>query len=333
MKNDKKGITPIIAVIILLLITLALAASAWVFLFGMGEGLTSKIVGYSFGSENNNKVMILNQGTSNIVESDLLVFVEDQKAAIMNMQPVTIDPEGSGILTFLPPLVGNNIDVNIISSGSTVSYSVDINEVYLDGLLGFWKLDDDISDSSANGNDMEDCNDHCPEYVDGKFGKAGIFDGFVDVISTSDIFDFPNNGDLSYSAWINTNEEQTAKIIGAKDFENNYILLITLNSNRLRFKINNGIEDLTCDTNYDIDYDNGEWHHVAAVRDYGNSVYIYFDGQQVKSCTDNVGGIGTPNVVSIAGPWGCFQGQVDEVMIFDRLLTPDEIQKIYQMGI
>ena len=65
----KKGITPIIAVIILLLITVALAGMAWAFLSGYFTGLTGKtiaIVDYSCISGGIAQVIVRNSGTDMI---------------------------------------------------------------------------------------------------------------------------------------------------------------------------------------------------------------------------------------------------------------------------
>ena len=68
----KKGITPIIAVIILLLITVALAGLAWAFLSGYFTGLTGKtiaVVDYSCIGGNTAQVIIRNSGTQSITLS------------------------------------------------------------------------------------------------------------------------------------------------------------------------------------------------------------------------------------------------------------------------
>jgi flagellin-like protein len=65
----KKGITPIIAVIILLLITVALAGMAWAFLSGYFTGMTGKtiaVVDYSCVNSNTAQVIIRNSGTGTI---------------------------------------------------------------------------------------------------------------------------------------------------------------------------------------------------------------------------------------------------------------------------
>jgi flagellin-like protein len=65
----KKGITPIIAVIILLLITVALAGMAWAFLSGYFTGLTGKtiaVVDYSCVGGNTAQAIIRNSATGPI---------------------------------------------------------------------------------------------------------------------------------------------------------------------------------------------------------------------------------------------------------------------------
>ena len=64
----KKGITPIIAVIILLLITVALAGMAWAFLQGYFTTLTGKNaqVSDSFCLSGNSRIVITNIGTQTL---------------------------------------------------------------------------------------------------------------------------------------------------------------------------------------------------------------------------------------------------------------------------
>ena len=64
----KKGITPIIAVIILLLITVALAGMAWAFLSGYFTGMTAKniqLIDYSCAS-GTSRIIIRNAGSQSV---------------------------------------------------------------------------------------------------------------------------------------------------------------------------------------------------------------------------------------------------------------------------
>jgi len=206
------------------------------------------------------------------------------------------------------------------------------------GLKIYYKFEEDTRDLSGNlyqgyvkNEEGYSAPNYGIEFIDGISGKAAVFDG-SDYIEPGGIQNRPNflYSDLTYSAWIKTDKEQTTNIIGGYDTNNNYILLRLIPKNRIRFTIkdNNGAI-VICDTNYNTDYDNDEWHHIAVVRDFNNLLYIYFDGAQVKSCADSVGAIGTTHNMMVAGPWDYFEGEIDELRIYDRALNENEIQTIY----
>jgi len=69
----RKGITPVIAIIVLLLITVALAGAAWSFMSAYWEGLVAKSIHItdSYCSTNEATVLIRNTGTGKItLEND-----------------------------------------------------------------------------------------------------------------------------------------------------------------------------------------------------------------------------------------------------------------------
>ena len=72
---------------------------------------------------------------------------------------------------------------------------------------------------------------------------------------------------------------------------------------------------------------NGKWHHIAATRQDGARVALYVDGQ-----TDGDGNSGTgvvsanPNVYFCGVPGGRhFEGLLDDVRLYDRVLSPSEV--------
>jgi flagellin-like protein len=120
----RKGITPIIAIIVLLLITMALAASAWLFMVGYAGTLTNNLIQLSYGSEDGNRVTIINVGNNDINTNDLTVTLNGEQTTILNPQ---IIPAGeAGVILFDPIVTGERINVKIIATGSTVTYNVDI---------------------------------------------------------------------------------------------------------------------------------------------------------------------------------------------------------------
>jgi hypothetical protein len=76
----------------------------------------------------------------------------------------------------------------------------------------------------------------------------------------------------------------------------------------------------------------GDWHHVVGVRDSG-TMKLYLDGSEIATGTDNTGNIdiSDPLIIGAGQAFGgsvgnFFNGQIDEVAIFDEALTPDQIK-------
>ena len=79
----------------------------------------------------------------------------------------------------------------------------------------------------------------------------------------------------------------------------------------------------------------GMWHHLVGVYD-GSAVMIYVDGM-LKNTKPAGGDLWTRNSkLCIGGTERCqatpFRGLIDEIQIFDRALTDDEIKGIYDAG-
>jgi len=95
----RKGITPIIAVIILLLITMALAAAAWAFLSGYMGTLVGKsfiIPGQAAGCTSGGvlSVYITNTGNTNIVREDIdMCMLDGADCSTDLVSGVTVEPQ------------------------------------------------------------------------------------------------------------------------------------------------------------------------------------------------------------------------------------------------
>ncbi len=80
---------------------------------------------------------------------------------------------------------------------------------------------------------------------------------------------------------------------------------------------------------------NNEWHHIVIKYKLLDSLYIYFDGK--RSASVPVIKLGDPNSIfelgrtqwSINYPEKYFQGAIDDVMIYNRCLTDEEITDLY----
>lgn len=175
----------------------------------------------------------------------------------------------------------------------------------------------------------------CPQWVNGKVGKALSFDGVDDYVS----FAYGPNNIQSFTiiAWVNSREYQSGwnSILGLEYGNTN------LNSywfgvygNKFRFYTYHGSDDYLDDNNSLPTY---QWAFLAGV--YENfKKYIYRDSDLVNS--KSVSG-----AVSYSSPYKFAVGSdfnfgnpsydfikayIDEVRIYNRALSPDEIKAIYE---
>ena len=121
-----KGISGIIATILLVLIAIALVGVAYVFFSGMIGGRTSKTI--SLLDANDNSIAISNDGTETINQGDLKIFVNSHEVTITN--PQSILPHKTAVLNFLPLHFGSNLQVMVVSPSNSVRASFDIKPLY-----------------------------------------------------------------------------------------------------------------------------------------------------------------------------------------------------------
>jgi len=184
-------------------------------------------------------------------------------------------------------------------------------------------------DNSEHDNNGSGSGDGCPLFnLTGKFNGAYTFDGINDNVSIGDTsLDFIG-GNFSISIWFK-----------ASDFDNNDSLygkqdqyfLHSIDSNNIRFEIKNlsGVWESVDDNYGSITLDG--WHNVVSIVN-DSDLIIYTDGVYKNKIT--YGDIETTDNNLIIGAYsnstGFFNGTIDEVRIYNRSLSDDEVTKFYQ---
>lgn len=190
---------------------------------------------------------------------------------------------------------------------SPATYALDT-----ESLVGAWLFDegggDTINDSSGNGHDGEIVQGEV-DWVDGKFGGALEFDGSsmatVQDDAALDLISF------TLSAWINVPAISGAwQIIASKENRNptgrNYGMFCNIDSGVVHYSFTTGAGWKSFNANTVVT--DGEWHHVAAT--YENPDFkMYLDGEVDA------------------------QESPDDVMIWDKALSQDEIQEVMKGGL
>lgn len=212
-----------------------------------------------------------------------------------------------------------------------------------DGLVGYWKLDETtgttIYDSAGPNDGTVNQIDPASDSVAGKVGTALYFDGVNDYIDTTNggELDVVNNGDWSVFAWINPlqggNPSQDNMVIQHLDGGGTGRNIINIDEDGNDCTGNNvfysrlGNDDKCSD--YEVQF-NGGWIHVGfTVTEAGASDEIdwYINGEFTRqrltnSETNDGGGF---RFGASKGVTEDYEGDIDEVRIYDRVLTASEI--------
>lgn len=212
------------------------------------------------------------------------------------------------------------------------------------GMISYWKYDENFGTTAF---DSADANDGAlvngPVWTTGQVGGALSFDGFNDHVEVPDSDSLDITGDLTLEAWIEPDSviyTAQGEIIG-KWVAGNASYYFAIRDGYLQMRISaNGSDyyniEETSNANLSID----TWYHVVGVYDASEQdIKLYINGVVEESTT--VEGI-IPSIihsgsakVKIGGfsPGYYFDGKIDEVAIYDRVLTACEICQHYNNGL
>jgi len=216
------------------------------------------------------------------------------------------------------------------------------------GLVGYWKMDEaswtndcsttSVTDSSGNGNNGK----ACPATTGptggaaGKFGNGGFFDGVDDYvnITENDVLDI-RTGSMTWTSWFKNSQSARNIIYRKSDSSNANGVLIDINGSatgQIRCYIGQTpqVTVLSAATTYN----DGVWHQLSCVlnRTEG-TLKLYIDGNQSNSSDATGFGVTDLNAVADAtigqGGGFYFSGNIDDVRIYNRALTPKEVRDLY----
>lgn len=271
--------------------------------------------------------------TFNVLDNDLTLDGVSAVDSFTTVNTGTLVDNGSGSFTFTPAInqIGDTTITYVVSNvtGQTSTQTVTIGEPKP---FAWWKLDETTgtvaADSSGNGSDGT---------IEGAAWTAGTragalqFDGTNDKITFGTAPSLNGKTDFTVAGWVKTTATSNGVIIQQRNggFNGQYQLRVK-NDGTLGFYVygNSGYQFNFATTETIND---GEWHHVAAVRS-GEDGLLYIDGSQVASASGTVrdlaGSIGVGVGADIRDDHSYFAGSMDDLRIYAIALNETEIGNI-----
>jgi hypothetical protein len=219
----------------------------------------------------------------------------------------------------------------LYNEGNTKVQSTVANESLKSGLLGWWTFD---GKNMTNGRVLELSGNNNSAYlnsiststffVPGKIGQGFNFDGVNDFMSTQTSITIPASNTFSFSFWIRDNGLSSGATISI--------------GNNVFCRRNGTAFNCTVDGNSSgsattpINFFDRKWHHVVYVVN-GNNQSIYKDGVAGTPATETVTSpSGTVRFGNRPASGSFFLGVLDDIRVYNRVLSTTEIMELYNMG-
>ncbi len=245
-----------------------------------------------------------------------------------------------------------------LDAAKTVFENKKILNVSTDGLVAQWLFNGDATDFTGNGNDgTVEAGDAAfgggtPTLTTDRFGNANSayhFDkgGFIDVPYTSTI----NPQQISISLWVYADViNENNRFIGLQSWNGYKFQLQSVNKAFFTVATDSSIYDKDTDPPLDTLV----WYNLAVTYKSGEMTF-YINGAQTQQYTDVMGNLKTVDAGQdlaigcgasvyaattdnydvdhiIPAAWGgYFIGKLDDIRLYNRVLTPAEVSSIYNL--
>ncbi len=235
------------------------------------------------------------------------------------------------------------IGVNVLQLSNT-TVKADLSQ----GLVGYWSFNNgNANDESGNGHDGTL---YGATSVVGKFGNGFSFDGNDDYIDLGDDPDFDITGSITIALWFKTSTSQMGCIVSKLDQvnpDNGYDLAMgdsfsTNPSGKITFRVaseSNGPSEYDAAQTTNT-YTDNTWHLLTVIYTPNGvsrpKIYIDAVEQSVSNSGIPLSSIGASpgfnlKLAEYSAGSGVFNfnGVLDEVRLYNRALTADEIHELY----
>lgn len=228
----------------------------------------------------------------------------------------------------------------LLASVFSLTMSVNVNAALIDGLIGYYGFENDLADSSGLG--QEGALSGSIKYTTGAYGQGANINGFV----TAEIEALPTGAaSRTISAWAlmtsgnESDEDQYVAGYGDNPSVDNSLFAIAYGLGDDDYDYGAWLAgcdyDVSCESGLSGQIANNSFYNIVISYDapsYTTSIFVngnLYDQAIRDESTEPATQTTTSNFF-IGGWYGNqFNGVIDEVGIWDRSLSEEEIQKLY----
>ncbi|MBU4422136.1 LamG domain-containing protein [Patescibacteria group bacterium] len=213
------------------------------------------------------------------------------------------------------------------------------------GLVGYWTMDADdyngttLLDKSGRGNHGTDSNMDTSNLVQGKVNQALDFNGSDEIITIGD--NYETNGAKSVSIWVKANAVLNQSPFGKyqSDTAADGWAINFSNTNSSYCSIKNDTPTGFSTSGAAALYYAGIWYHYVCTWDTNSGTVKTYQNGVFKAQSPTISGTFSGNAMEttigsnygVTGdPSSYFNGSIDEVRIYNRVLSAAEITALYQ---
>ncbi|MBI2590950.1 MAG: DUF2341 domain-containing protein, partial [Candidatus Blackburnbacteria bacterium] len=217
-----------------------------------------------------------------------------------------------------------------------------------DGLIGYWKMDESsgtLADASGNSNTGTWNGTGTSHYTSGKFGNGGGFNGSDDYVSIGSANILPQGtSPFTVVAWINPSNTLSSSgdwfmPIRLKQTTEWFVVFYNNSGSILLWNVFRGNTQWYGTLNNYGTAQKNQWNLYSFVytggdKNLSSSYQIYINGSPL-AVTANIGtagGVGNTNEFGRDTNSHYLSGQIDEVRIYNRALSPSEVSSLYNFA-